>query len=230
MEYTKLITLKNDLLIRDKPNSQNFMNPIERYNYFIERYNMTSEERMILTPCGSFYSVGNLIQNGFLNYIIIFVIIPLLIYFSRVMISFEDLFFIIFTFYFFLVFSASLITLIIYLNAKFTYKKNLKRISNPFKKMIFHPDLCRIMNVNNLQIEYNADNLDNLNLTDAQISVVKTNPITDNKVKFMIYDQGFIDFYSEVGQYNIYLVKHVLWLFSSIVFYLIFIFINDESD
>jgi hypothetical protein len=176
------------------------------------------------------YSVGYLLEDGILNYIIIFVIIPMLIYFSRLIISFEEFFFIIYSFYFFLVFIACSMTLIIYLIAKYTFKQNLIRVNNPFRRMIYHPDLCRMLNVNNTHLEYSIEMLENLNLTDAQISIIKSNPIIDGKATFMIYDQGFVDFYSSVSNYTISLCKHIFWVISSIGFYFLYIIYNDSPS
>jgi hypothetical protein len=234
MEYTKLITLKNDLLKRDKPTAVYLTNPIDRYNFFVDQFNIDyirlEDQKMLRLSGQAIYSICHLLQEGLFNYIVIFMLIPLILYFSRLLIEFEGFFFIIYSFYFILLLIISFFTIVIYLKAKYTYQKNLKRVSNPFRRMIYHPDLCRMLNVNNTHLEYNIDQIDNLNMTEAQVNIIISNQIVDGRAKFMIYDQGFIDFYSEIGQYNIYLLKHIVWLVSSIGFYLLFIFINSESD
>jgi hypothetical protein len=67
--------------------------------------------------------------------------------------------------------------------------------------------------------------LDKLNITDSQKNKIKENNKKHNneqgKLRFMIYDQGLIDYYSGVNK-SFRDCKPITWLFFSIGFLLFF--------
>ncbi len=154
MEYQNLLRLKEKFVTKD--DEVILTDPIEKYNYFIKNYNVdynvVNSTHLKIIPFQSFYSICYIIQNRILNLFILFVVIPAVLLVAREYLDLKQfhLNFIIRLYYLVLILSCSAV-LIIYFNAKRIYKENSKKIANPFKNMVFHPDICR--NIINKHIE-----------------------------------------------------------------------------
>jgi hypothetical protein len=237
MEYSKLVTLKDELVRRNSKTKQLVVltNPIDKYNFFVDQYNLDYNrgdgEAMSRVYCESIYSFGYIIQNRVFNYIILFGLLPGILLLSKFYLFDDVKFYVAFySVYFGLLVLLCLLTLIFYCFAKRTYSINYNRVNNPFKRMIFHPDLCRMLNVNNHHIEYAIDKLSSLNLTEKQLDIVRSNkPNEQGLVRFMIYDQELIDYYSEIGKHHIFHIKHSVWLITSICLLVLYIFLAKSN-
>jgi hypothetical protein len=237
MEYSKIVSLKEDLIKQKSENKQLLVltNPIDKYNFFVDQYNIDhnrgDKEHMWRVCCEPLYSFSFIIQDRVFNYIIIFGLIPAMLLLSKYYL-FEDIKFYVtfYSIYFGLIIFLCFSTLVIYCLAKRTYHKNLKRVANPFKRMIYHPDFCRLLNVNNHHIHYPVEKLNALNLTEAQINIIRSNQVDeDGLVTFMIYDQVLIDYYSEIGKHHIFHLKHSVWLVTSIGFFILYLFLAKSN-
>jgi hypothetical protein len=237
MEYSKIVSLREEFIkLNEKKRGQAkqlvcLTNPIDKYNFFVKQYNIDynkGDGEVMSRICGeSLYSFSYIIQNRMFNFIIIFGLVPGMILLMKYYLFEGILFYIIFySIYFGVIFLLCLLTIIIYCLAKRTYNINYRKVSNPFKRMIFHPDLCRLLNVNNHHVEYAYEKLPNLNLTEAQLEIIRSNPPNEmGLAKFMIYDQELIEFYSEIGKHHIFHIKHTIWLLTSIGLFILYIFL-----
>lgn len=89
-------------------------------------------------------------------------------------------------------------------------------------RMIFLPELCRLLNVNNKHFQLKESELNIFNFTESQkAKLIKDEE--EGKYRFMIYDQHFVDFYSELNNTSLFL-RHLLWLLTSIGVYFIYYF------
>lgn len=158
MDYQHLIKLKekfvskNDVVI--------LTDPIEKYNYFIKNYNVNyntiNNIQLKIIPFQFFYTICFLIQDKILNFFIIFVVIPGILLVGREYLNPRHVQFnLLICLYYFLIIIFCTAVLTIYLNAKRIFKKNSKTIVNPFKKMVFHPDICR--NIINKHVELSIE-------------------------------------------------------------------------
>jgi hypothetical protein len=237
MEYGKLVTLKDELIKQKAISKQLFVltNPIDRYNFFVDQYNVyynrDSGNVMQKVYCESIYSFGYVIQRRVLNYIIMFGLIPGIMLLTKCYL-FDDIKFYVafYSIYFGFFILLCLLTLIFYILGKHVYIRNYESVSNPFRRMIYHPDLCRLLNVNNHHIEWPVDKLNNLNLTEKQISSIMSNFSNRNGlVKFMTYDQEFIEYYSEIGKNPIFHIQHIVWLITSVGLFILYIFLAKSN-
>jgi hypothetical protein len=213
---------------REKEEGPIFTNPLQKYNYFIENYNIdyniVNQKRLNPICCEKLYSNLFILQMRWIHYIIIFGVMPMILYlFKLFFLKASGLYFIIITVYLSLIFTITSFTLILFLVGKRTYKLNYKLVKNPFIQMIYHSDVCRMLKVNNQKVEFNTEDLSQLNLTQNQISMIKSRPIYNGKVKFMIYDQNFVDLYSEIEKTSAF--KHIFWFISSMGFYILYFYL-----
>jgi|LauGreDrversion4_2_1035121.scaffolds.fasta_scaffold834197_1 hypothetical protein len=158
MEYRNLLRLKEKFVTKD--DEVILTDPIEKYNYFIHNYNaeynVVNNTQLKIIPFQSFYTICYIIQNRIINLFILFVVIPAVLLVAREYLDFKQFHmnFIIKLYYFLLIMTCSIV-LIMYLIAKKIYKENSKKIGNPFKNMVFHPDICR--NIINKHIELSIE-------------------------------------------------------------------------
>lgn len=237
MDYGEMKNLKNKLTNFDLESS-NFSrnrklvfldNPIEKYNFFVAQYNISynlvDNKKMKHIPLEKMYRIGFHLQSAFIYFIIVYSLVPCILFLFQYFIYENHLFYLCFlSVYMGFLFIICFLTLLSYIIAINTFQKNLKEINNPFKNMIYHPDLCRLLNVNNEHVEYLIVELNQLNLTESQKTMVLQKPNSEGKVKFMIYDQEFIEYYSEIKHAKPLLIKHIIWLITSIGLYLIYYF------
>jgi hypothetical protein len=132
-------------------------NPIEKYNYFIEnysvKYNKVDNIDLNSIPFQSFYTICFLIQNKIINYFIIFVVIPGVLLVGREYLNQRgNLYNYIMNIYYISLNLTFLSVLAIYIYAKRIYKNNFKLVENPFRRMVFHPDICRNILIKHIEL------------------------------------------------------------------------------
>lgn len=235
MEYRKLIEASKKLNKNNDINTNRVIltNPVEKYNFVIDQYdkeyNKINNIELKRIPLDRIYYHGYIMENGICSFLIIFFVIPsTFLAFNKLIIPniyTNDIIFYILSIYFSSIFFLALLTIIIYLYAKKVYNDNHLLVRNPFMKMIFLPELCRLLNVINKHFQINEEEIKIFNFSEIQKNNIKEHNI-DNKYRFMIYDQNFVDYYSELGNLKL-LLKHVLWVLASIAIYFsYFFFIN----
>jgi len=228
MEYKKLIEASkrfnnnNDFNI----NRIILINPIDKYNFVIDQYNKDYNiiDNIVLkkVPLDKVYYYGYIMQNGIFSFILIFFVIPFPVSILNKFIlkrdQYSNLIFFVFSIYFLMIFILALLNICIYINARLIYKKNVLRVRNPFMKMIFLPELCRLLNVINKHFQISESELRVFNFNESQKNKI-TKYEDDGKFRFMIYDQTFVDYYSELQATGL-LLKHILWFLTSLGFYI----------
>ena len=113
-------------------------------------------------PCECLYSIGYRIQNSFLMFILIFIIVPgvfLFLKYSNRIDKDYFIYFIIITVYEVFIFLLCMMTYLLKLNSMKIYKNNKKNVKNPFQNMVYYPDLCLKNNVNNEYMEINVEGI-----------------------------------------------------------------------
>ena len=156
MEYQNLRKLNEKFV---KQSDEIFLtDPIEKYNYFIENYtvnyNKVDNIDLNCIPFQSFYTICFLIQSKIINFFIIFIVLPGILLVCREYLNQRGYFFnYILNIYYCTLNFTSIAVSAIYLYAKRIYNLNFKLVENPFKRMVFHPDICR--NIINKHIELN---------------------------------------------------------------------------
>lgn len=155
MEYKHLKKLKEKFV--SKSDEVVLTNPIEKYNYFIQNYNVNYNKidniELKSVPFQTFYTICFLIQSRIINLFIILVVIPGILLVGKEYLDHNHYHFnIIIYIYYFILISCSFTELAIYLVAKRIYKHNSKIIANPFQKMVFHPDICREIVIKHLDL------------------------------------------------------------------------------
>ena len=204
------------------------INPIDKYNFVIEQYNQEHNivDNTLLKKiyCEKIYSLGYIFENGIFSMIIFFFLIPgILFIFNKLLFSESYLIFqLIFLVYFSIVNCITVLTLIMYIYARIIFNKNQKIVNNPFIRMILMPEMCRLLNVTNKHFELDNEELEIFNFSESQKKMIKQN-VVENRYCFMIYDQNFVDYYSEIKTKTLFL-KHITWVLLSLGLYIIFYF------
>lgn len=234
MEYTKIISLRNDLLLKhtepEDPRWAVLTNTIDRYNFFVEQYNLTynivKNTKMTRVSGGLLYRIGYTIEKSLVNFLIVLGFVPtLFLVFKMCFTDPEWLYFTLLTMYMGFICFISLMTLLIYFHGKRTYERNLLLVANPFQRMIYSPDICRILNLNNVHLEFPLEELEKLNLTATQKKQIESNVDYTGKAKFMVYDQDFIEYYSQINKRTGTLMKHVIWVIASFGFFILYVYL-----
>lgn len=232
MEYKKLIEASNKLNRNDDNNANRIIliNPVDKYNFVIDQYNKDyntiDDVKLEKIQFESVYYFGFIIENGICSFLILFLAIPSpFLIFNKFILTnsnSDNVIFVILSIYFCMISFIAFLTLIIYINARRIYKKNHILIRNPFMRMIFLPELCRLLNVNNKHFQLKESDLVIFNFSESQkAKLIKDEQV--GKYRFMIYDQHFVDFYSELSNTSLFL-RHLLWLLSSIGVYFLYYF------
>ena len=234
MDYRSLIQTSvkiNNFDGLEKPRT--LKNPIDEYNFAIEQYNqpqnIQGDKELNKIKFEKFYNSLNFFHNNILISILIFVIIPtLMILFEKFAIKFIEVFLlvIIFEIYFGLIFLISVILLVIFIKGIYTHKANLLKVNNPLKKMVFLPELCRLINVTNKSFDLNEEDVKVFHFSQSQKENLLENSF-NNRYRFTIYNQKFMDYFYDVRSIQ-YLLKHIIQLVSSVGFYFIFYYIINE--
>lgn len=232
MEYKKLIEVSNKLNKNNDINTNRIIitNPVDKYNFVIDQYNkdynIVDDVKLEKIRFDSLYYLGYIMENGFCSFIILSLAIPSpFLIFNKFILTesnTDNIIFFVLSVYFFFISFLALLTLIIYINARRIYNINLIKVRNPFMRMIFLPELCRLLNVNNKHFQLKESEIAIFNFSESQ----KSNLIKDEqegKYRFMIYDQHFVDFYSELNNTSLFL-RHLLWLLASISVYFLYYF------
>lgn len=232
MEYKKLIEASNRLNKNNDTNANRIIvtNPVDKYNFVIDQYNkdynIIDDIKLDKIKFDSIYYFGYIMENGICSLLIFFLAIPspFLIFNKIILIDTkaDNVIFYILSIYFCFISLLALLTLIIYINARRVYNKNLIKIRNPFMRMIFSPELCRLLNVNNKHFQLKESELVIFNFSVSQKSKLFRDELGGN-YRFMIYDQHFVDFYSELSNTSLFL-RHLLWLLASIGVYIFYYF------
>ncbi len=232
MEYRKLIQASRNFNKNNDVNSNRIIltNPVEKYNFVIDQYNkdynMIDNVTLKRIPLDRIYHYGYIMENGICSFLIIFFLIPCpFLIFNKLIYSNKIgniITIIIFSIYFFIIFCLAFLTIIIYIIARNIYDKNYPLVRNPFINMIYLPELCRLLNVINKHFQISEEEIKVFNFNDTQKNIIKKN-IYENKYRFMIYDQNFVDYYSELGTLKL-LLKHVVWFIASITIFLLYYF------
>jgi len=231
MEYKKLIEASNKLNNNNETNLNRviLINPVDKYNFVIDQYNKDYNivDDIMLEKIGldRIYYLGYIMENGICSFLMIFLAIPspFLIFDKFILTESynDDIIFLILTIFFCVITFIAFLSLLIYINARRIYNKNLIKVRNPFMRMIFLPELCRLLNVNNKHFQLKESELIIFNFSDSQKEkIVKDD---QEKYKFMIYDQNFVDFYSELCNTSLFL-RHLLWVLASIGAYFFYYF------
>ena len=229
MEYKNLIEASKKLNKNNDINTNRIIltNPVDKYNFVIDQYNKDYNiidcVKLEKIRFDIVYYFGYIMENGICSFLIIFLAVPSpFLIFNKFILNESNtdmIIFFILSMYFCLISLIAFLTLIIYINARRVYNNNLIKVRNPFIKMIFLPELCRLLNVNNKHFQLKESELVIFNFSDSQKNILFTDE-QDGKYRFMIYDQNFVDFYSELRNTSLFL-KHLLWLLASIgVFYI----------
>lgn len=161
MDYQNLIRLKEKFVNKD--DEVILTDPIQKYNYFINNYNVNynvvNNTPLKTIPFHSFYTICYIIQNSILNLFILFVVIPAVLLVAREYLDLKHFYLnVIIPLYYFLLILSSTVVVIIYFNAKRIYRENSKKIANPFKNMIFHPDICRSIMNKHIELSLEGNN------------------------------------------------------------------------
>lgn len=231
MEYRKLIEISRKLNRNNDININRIIltNPVDKYNFVIDQYNkdynIIEDKKLSNVKCDSIYYLGHIIENGVWSFLIIYLVIPFpFLVLNKIILSDSDfIIFLLLSIYFGILFSIVVITFVVYLAGKRIYRKNSESVPNPFMKMIFLPEMCRLLNVINKHFELNEEEIQIFNFSENQMRLLKINDF-DKKYRFMIYDQNFVDYYSEINTTTL-LLKHILWIFCSVGFYFLTYFI-----
>jgi hypothetical protein len=226
-------------------------NPIEKYNYAIDQYNLPyniiENKKLKKIKFEKIYNKFYSIFSNIILIILLFLIIPCLLIILEKFSFKKNFFFLKFFFqiYFSCLLIMNIIMLIIFIKGIFLHKKNSKIVKNPLKNMIFLPELCRLMNVNNKNFDLNEEDLKVFNFTEKQKKILLENSfiffssslnfsdfsadcniLYGNRYIFTIYNQKFVDYFYDIRSYK-YLIKHFFYIFMIIIFYLFYIkFIN----
>lgn len=163
MEYRRILEEINRINIPDVGLIV-LKNSVEKYNFFVRLYNneinIVNNTRLYLIPCEFLYNIGHSVQNRIINFLIIFIIIPMIILLCRIFItSYHNLFFIIMISFNSFICLICFITCVLQIITNRIYKRNKKLISNPFLNMVYYPDLCVRNNVNNEFLEINVEGI-----------------------------------------------------------------------
>jgi hypothetical protein len=169
MEYQQLKKLKEKFVTRT--DEVILTNPIEKYNYVIQNYNINYNKidniELDTVPFHSLYTVIFLIQSKILNYFLLLVVIPAMLLVGREYLHRNPFIFnIVIHFYYLLLNVTCLSGILLYIYAKQVYHNNFIQIENPFRKMIYHPDICR--NILNKHLELTTSGNINLNIENSE--------------------------------------------------------------
>lgn len=232
MEYKKLIEASKKLNKNNDVNTNRIIltNPVEKYNFVIDQYNkdynIIDNLKLEKIRFDSIYNLGYILENGICSFLILYLAIPspLLIInkFFLTQSNTNNVIFYILSIYFSMIIFLAFLTLVIYMNARKVFNKNQNLVRNPFMRMIFLPELCRLLNVINKHFHLKETELSIFNFNEFQKEKLPKDEL-DGKYKFMIYDQNFVDYYSELRNTSLFL-RHLFWLLISLAIYTVYYF------
>ncbi|CAG9323226.1 unnamed protein product [Blepharisma stoltei] len=89
------------------------------------------------------------------------------------------------------------------------HKENSKLCENPFKYMIYAPEVCRRAKLINLYLDLPSRNLGSFGLKESQISVLQSRSFSGT-VKFMVFNNTFKFAFTKFGFLRIFHVLQIL--------------------
>eukprot|EP01016_Furgasonia_blochmanni_P025000 TRINITY_DN26990_c0_g1_i1.p1 TRINITY_DN26990_c0_g1~~TRINITY_DN26990_c0_g1_i1.p1 ORF type:complete len:228 (-),score=47.43 TRINITY_DN26990_c0_g1_i1:152-835(-) len=114
-----------------------------------------------------------------------------------------------------------------YLKSRKLFEENQRLVSDPFVNMIFAPELCRITNSINHYYQVEIKDVEGFSFN-KEIKNKLTQKAIQGKVKFMVYNDRFYNFYTNFPRYNNFHVWEIIKVSVLTLLNLVFLHVIDE--